>query len=203
MATRDIRVDEEVFIDYGVEWEDAWKTHVANWKTPCKSYASKSSKMVKAMNLAKFSSSHQKWSDDHFTVCKPPKSYEEGVHLVQESDKVPKGIRETTSIIYHGITWNHPGFEYSRSGKSRLPCQIISSDPEAKTFSVAIFDQSKESKIPELAEARVLQIAQNLPAHHLDFINRPFRSDMHLKGAFRHPIKLPDDIFPPQWKDSA
>ena len=34
VATRDIQPGEEIFIDYGKEWEQAWKRHVENWKPP-------------------------------------------------------------------------------------------------------------------------------------------------------------------------
>jgi hypothetical protein len=32
VATRDIQEGEELFLDYGDDWEEAWQEHVANWK---------------------------------------------------------------------------------------------------------------------------------------------------------------------------
>ena len=37
VATRDIGPGEEVFLDYGEEWEQAWLQHVANWSVPTSS----------------------------------------------------------------------------------------------------------------------------------------------------------------------
>lgn len=34
VALRDLHPGEELFMDYGDEWEAAWKSHVANWKPP-------------------------------------------------------------------------------------------------------------------------------------------------------------------------
>src|SRR3569832_366974 len=34
VATRDILPGEEVLIDYGAEWDEAWNRHVANWTPP-------------------------------------------------------------------------------------------------------------------------------------------------------------------------
>jgi SET domain len=34
IALRDIEANEEILIDYGPEWEAAWKEHVRNWKKP-------------------------------------------------------------------------------------------------------------------------------------------------------------------------
>ena len=37
VATRDIQPDEEILIDYGIEWEKAWDEHVTAWRSPCES----------------------------------------------------------------------------------------------------------------------------------------------------------------------
>ena len=33
-ALRDIQLDEEIFLDYGIEWERAWERHVETWQPP-------------------------------------------------------------------------------------------------------------------------------------------------------------------------
>uniref|UniRef100_A0A7S4VCM2 SET domain-containing protein n=1 Tax=Ditylum brightwellii TaxID=49249 RepID=A0A7S4VCM2_9STRA len=43
VATRDIQPGEEIFIDYGHDWEDAWNYHVENWKPPTGDFESYSS----------------------------------------------------------------------------------------------------------------------------------------------------------------
>lgn len=197
-------MDEEIFIDYGVEWELAWQNHVAAWESPCIGTNGVSSLMVKQMNDAKFDTAHHKWSDDHFTVCRKNSGEQvEWIHLIQEGDVVPVNTHETIMTSFHEIEFDHKGFDYSRKKSDRLPCVIIGSDAEERTFDVAYFDTSLTSRIPELHSARVLQIRRGLPASELEFINRPFRSDMHWKGAFRHAIKIPDEIFPLQWRDLA
>lgn len=50
IATRDILPGEEVFIDYGVHWEEAWKSHVANWHPPAKDSGFDSYASVTEMN---------------------------------------------------------------------------------------------------------------------------------------------------------
>jgi len=30
---------------------------------------------------------------------------------------------------------------------------------------------------------------------------RPYHSDQQIPGAFRHPLHIPDDIFPEQWRN--
>lgn len=206
VATRDIEVDEEVLIDYGVEWEEAWKSHVEKWESPCGERTGMSSKMVKQMNDAKFNSDFRKWSEDHFTVCKV-KDDEAGefVHIVKDDGVGTPGQHIATTSFRGLIDWEHPGFEYSLGGDIgfRFPCIILDADEKEKTFQVVIFRLAMKSKLSELPKARVLQVNNDIAVNDVHFINRPFRSDMHWEGAFRHPIKIPDDIFPQQWKDLA
>jgi hypothetical protein len=162
-----------------------------------------SSLSVKRMNDAKFDTVHHKWSDYHVTVCRKTAENVEWIHLIQDGDLVPVNTHETIMTSFNDIEFDHEGFAYSRNKSERLPCVIIDSDGEHETFDVAYFDISLKSRISELRAARVLQIRRGLPAQDLEFISRPFRSDTHWKGAFRHAIKIPDEIFPMQWRDLA
>ena len=38
MAITDIEKDEEIYIDYGAKWDEAWADHVQNWKAPPRSH---------------------------------------------------------------------------------------------------------------------------------------------------------------------
>jgi hypothetical protein len=202
VATSDINPDEEIFIDYGAEWEAAWKRHVENWKSPCENKTVFSSFMVHEMNEAKFVTDFHEWSEDHFSVCRISESRSsELIHLIEESEG---SIGETNGNVmtsFRGITYDHKGFQYAIKRKSRIPCIIIGFDANQMTFDVASFQSSMTSTIPEFPNARILQIAKSIPESEVEFLNRPFRSDMHWKGAFRHPINIPDEIFPKQWKD--
>ena len=184
-----------------MEWEVAWQNHVANWKSPCEDSNVMSSQMVKRMNEAKFDTTYHTWSDDHFTVCHTRSGDLEWIHLIKDDEMVPLDINETAVTSFHGVEFDHPGFQYSEGKKRRLPCILIGSDREEQTFHVALFQILLESRIPELPKARILQIRRDVPASEVEFINRPFRSDMHWKGAFRHPVKIPDEVFPLLWRD--
>lgn len=163
----------------------------------------KSSMMVHQMNFAKFDTAFHQWSDDHFSVCSKTNLDLEWIHLVKVDDFIPSETDETVLTSFHGIEFDHRGFDYSLDMVDRFPCMIIDADPFLETFEVAYFKVSLISRISELPTARILQIHRELPARDLMFINRPFRSDMHWSGAFRHPIKIPDEVFPEHWRDLA
>lgn len=201
VATRDIAPDEEVFIDYGVEWENAWFKHAANWKNPCNS-KTKSSMEVKWMNheSRRFDPENFPWTDETMSVCRNANG--QRIHIVDK-------MSQTTSTNSHGnlvthqfsdIDYNHIGFNYTKPNGSRMPCRILSANREKKTFD-AVFFTEEESKADGLEDAKVLIRVPELAASNVEYVHRPFKSDMHLKSAFRHAIKIPDDVFPPQWKD--
>jgi hypothetical protein len=202
VATRDIYPDEEIFIDYGVEWEAAWKKHIENWKSPCENKTVFTSLMVRKMNEAKFVKDYHEWSEDHFTVCQKVESASsELIHLIQEPEGGITVSNGNVMTSFHGITYDHIGFQYAIERKSRIPCIIIDFDEDQRTFDVAYFQSSMTSAIAEFPDARILKISYGIHESQLEYLNRPFRSDMHWKGAFRHPIKIPDEIFPKHWKD--
>ena len=45
------------------------------------------------------------------------------------------------------------------------------------------------------------QIVTHVPREAIRFSDKLYTTDQHLEYAFRHPIGMPDDIFPLQWKN--
>ena len=41
----------------------------------------------------------------------------------------------------------------------------------------------------------------DVPHAAIRLINRPYHSDMHETGVFRHYIEIPDDMFPQAWRN--
>eukprot|EP00547_Thalassionema_nitzschioides_P014871 CAMPEP_0194250442 /NCGR_PEP_ID=MMETSP0158-20130606/23056_1 /TAXON_ID=33649 /ORGANISM="Thalassionema nitzschioides, Strain L26-B" /LENGTH=1173 /DNA_ID=CAMNT_0038987265 /DNA_START=46 /DNA_END=3570 /DNA_ORIENTATION=- len=199
IATRDIEVDEEVFIDYGIEWEQAWNTHVRDWQSPCDNPNVLSSRAIRMMNDDKFNPEFHAWSESHYTVCQL--ASEKDPHLMHLLKEGHSPIDSDEYVFeYLGITWNHIGFNYSNpeGNTMRKPCLILNANKEKDTFEVAIFYGSTKH---QSIQSRKLQLKGDLSAESLEFIDVPLRSDMHWKGGFRHPIFIPDEIFPKQWKD--
>lgn len=206
VATRAIHPDEEVFIDYGEEWESAWDAHVQNYGNPCQSEpARKTSMIISSMNLDKFNQDHHVWSIDHFTVCQKRKVVPTDSFLVvenmEESLLHPESIEGYTLPVlesFSSITWQHIGFNITETDpvSRRTPCMILGASNYTATFDVVYLLPSTVTP----NSGKVFRVV-DLPADDLQFIPMPFRSDTFHKKSFRHPIKIPDDVFPEHWKD--
>jgi hypothetical protein len=202
VATRDISVDEEILIDYGEEWENAWKNHVKNFRSPCKGTMRYSSLAVYKMNFDKFNTDYHKWSNQHFTVCQNRWLKQDNnitfIYLAEESSEIlVNGMLLPIETSYKGISWNDEGFELIQDEPLRIPCKIVSSSLHLRVFDVVSFHPLQS--VQEQKNVRQLHLHSRIPPDEVDFINKPFSGDMHLPGAFRHPIQIPDDIFPLHW----
>mmetsp|Transcript_8667 Transcript_8667/g.19052 ORF Transcript_8667/g.19052 Transcript_8667/m.19052 type:complete len:513 (-) Transcript_8667:185-1723(-) len=195
IATRDISVDEEIFIDYGVDWEEAWTKHVDRWVPPLPTGGhgpngeklAISSKEIYKMNQNKFDKKNWNWSNDHFTIC-------------EENDTVEwtEVVLNKKSMNKYNISENHPGFEYVGLTYYYSPCLIQSYSEENETFHVFYLGY----EVADSAYSKIF-IVEDLPAESLTFIARPLRADHHRNDGhrFSHEINIPDDIFPETWKD--
>ena len=55
------------------------------------------------------------------------------------------------------------------------------------------------SRIRDIQSGHTRRISRDL----ISFAMKPYSSDQHLPGAFRHHIGVHDDLWPEQWKDLA
>jgi len=148
-----------------------------------------SSKAVYLMNENKFKSEYHKWSKSHFSVC----------HHSQFPTDEGSAIVVSSSSSFQGIHFNDEGFEMSAHYTSHginnwFPCKILRADEKDFTFDVVFFQNNVDSH-------HVLRRQKYLNVEYLKFISKPYKGDNHQRVAFRHPIKIPDDVFPPVWMD--
>jgi hypothetical protein len=69
-------------------------------------------------------------------------------------------------------------------------------------YTVRIFP-SPMHRIPPWHKKGQPRFVVNMPRSAIRFFTKPYRSDQHLPGRFRHHIELRDDMIPEQWKDRA
>ena len=222
VALRDISLDEEIFMDYGDEWEDAWKTHVDNWK-PLEGNLS----LYRPVDdfIAQWNSSPFRTMDElqdtsyppnigTICLCRPPRNQcrrKEGDRSRKNDnigDKATYAIDENTYNINDHSIDGSDFFIGSRTDRNDelqyLPCQVVDRSSDNEHYLVRIFSTTEiERDHSEAIWVKEDQpcFIQNLPRASITFGNRPYTSDQWLPNTFRHPIVIKDDIFPEYWKN--
>jgi hypothetical protein len=192
VATRDIEAGDEVLLDYGEAWDQAWKKWVTEWRPP-----KDADHYVPAYE---FNDYLQPVRTEKEQKRKP---YPENVITVCYADEVKKK-KKPVETLHSG----EPVFEWKyRSGmfemtEDAFPCDILQRDikdkylvdtisPNLGTYTVRIH-RSKKEKV----------VMNKVPRTAIEFFDDEYTSDLFLnKRAFRHEIQLPDHMVPQAWKD--
>lgn len=205
VATRDIKQGEEVTIDYGSTWIEAWQDHVANWPD----------------NDAHTSASELNVVEDHIrTIFEEP--YPEGVttacHYRYGSTQDEKlaasnpnnrpvdGSIRVEEIEEHAFRWIDYGGRSTISGDYFRPCEIVArhADPtHGSVYTVKMVNRPNQLEWDQIP-AEYHHYVKDVPRRAILFVNEPYTSHQHHKHAFRHEIGFPnpDDTWPSAWIDN-
>lgn len=195
---------DEVFLDYGPGWEEAWENHVKSWSPPEEDGIFGSYASIKELNDS----------------MEPPRTEAE-LAANPLPDNVVTGCMFTASFDYSydefeaGFDWStlsdgeilkhfaDDGSEYVwheiNSFPRFWPCSVMSGN-DKDGYIVRIFQASWEYDTP-WAQKGLPMFLTNYPRESIRYFNKQGLSDQHLPNAFRYHPELPDDIFPEQWKN--
>ena len=173
VATEDIEVGQELFLNYGPEWENAFQEHKRLWSPPTdKSHIppSEMNEMDKRITLSKDLPPYYVYE----CRLEPNVLERQSVDEVGDDyDKMIKLYGET-----HFLRWH--------------PCRILVTNDDgtfqAEAFSMREFQASK------------IRRWKNIPRDAIRFVDNKYQSDQHPKSDFRHYIPLPDTMFPFRWR---
>jgi len=198
--------------DYGEEWEDAWNKHVASWrplKAPESWITAKEANMLQAPILDELMSGDLRETVDHpylFTGCQYEESHfdEHPVYTdtARPGDWRDMGDNEIMSLYsdpFEILDLDVQHYAIHRDG-THWPCTVIGPDDEnGWTYTVRI--HPSPYSYPPWEKYNKPRLIRNYPLEAIHYFVRRFQSDQHLPNAFRHPIGIRDEIFPPQWKN--
>jgi hypothetical protein len=183
VATRDIRPGEEIFLDYGNPWEKAWNDHVKKWKP--------ASGFVNEPNAERFNSDKESILRTVFEQVEDP--YSDGVELKCES-----AFKDAAKLRQYKEKKDGTASNFVREfDEGRAACDVLrwnKDEDGTVSYTALLLDEGKK------ASAGMLQ---DVPRDAFVFVDKPYKSDMHLPNAFRHEITIPDEIFPEKWKNAA
>jgi hypothetical protein len=184
VATTNIAPGEEIFIDYGENWEKAWNTHVNNWtSTP---NASQYSPVKEMIAKGDFRTLNELGNNPY------PKNINMFCYGGAVMDDYDLDDYEEDELVrVDGRT----GFAASKDDLDEpeyiLPCKIQYKDEKTGNYTM------------QIKHGGVRFLVKNFPKKSVILMFKPYTSDQHLEGAFRHFIEISDDIFPKQWKTSS
>ena len=179
VALRHIEAGEELFLDYGDEWEAAWTKHVETWE-PVQGADSYVSAFEMNQQVDHVLRTEFEQMTDPYPANLMIKFQE---HF--EDDEFRSGwLQNNTSPVrdkFH-FTWM---LDYS------IECEILNR---------LLVDRRTLYTIV-IMEDEVFSLLENVPQEAIFFADRPYSSDVFLPNAFRYEMRIPDELFPEQWKN--
>jgi hypothetical protein len=183
VALRDIKQGEELFMDYGDEWQEAWEQHLMTWKplSGSRDYVHSTA-----------------WPGDE-----PLRTEEELPENPYPENLETMCVESYRKSSAHRYSW----LPVLRPSNERVPCTVVKrTDPADKqsadetksnyTYAVEMFvgfDEETEEDIKILVEG--------VPHNWIFLTDKVKTADWHMPNTFRHAIAIPDDIFPAVWKN--
>jgi hypothetical protein len=219
-ALRDIHPGEEVFIDYGEEWEEAWARHLARWTpaslpvgwaSPDRWVSAKVANEDMGPILPELISGDLRETVHHpylFTGCQYWETRDD-LHPVYTKPRDWYHMSDEDVLDRYSdpgdqfCEGEHRLYPYHRDA-SHWPCTVVEHNHEEDTYLVRIHRApwASDSYLP-WDENDLPRLLRNYKRDSIHYFVQPFASDQHLPGVFRHDIRIRDEIFPPQWKNLA
>lgn len=192
VATRDIQPGEEVFIDYGPEWQEAWNKYINKWSPP-----QNSENFIAGMELQNDLSLPLRTVEEQQS-----KPYSDNVVFFCHYEYY-EGWEEGTWSWEEG--WEHAPL---------YPCKItrrksVRNDDGVIQYNYdAIMATSSEMMAAGLIApaGEVIpdgedHVMTDIPRSAIEARDKMYAKDEYVDNSFRHEMMLPDDIWPDAWKN--
>ena len=184
VALRDIDTDEEILIDYGEEWESAWREHVQNFKVDRPLYIPAFELNVMADLKVYTDDEYNYKSDGVFVFCRRIHILLSGIDIQEATDW--EGYEDEPRII-DGI----------------YPCRVIKRNHSNSYMAELVIREQVEDEETELWQTveTFSHVLFDVPRDGFYFRDAFYSRDIHKHWSFRHDMRLPDEIFPEVWKN--
>jgi hypothetical protein len=193
VATREIGPNEEIFIDYGSNWESRWSDHVQKWSPPLEEEYIKDYVAASVLNeRMEWIRTNDELEDDHpyppniMTVC-----FVGHIRVKNEENFV----------------WMYNEHIYAQKEDIR-PCHVLEREGDIDLEDA--FDRSSSVKPVEILYTVSVEMGEdhggsqvfvNVPRKAIKFYDHQYTSDLFLRTAFRQEMDLPDAMVPKAWRD--
>ena len=199
VAVRNIQEGEEIFMDYGKKWEEAWKNHVANWKPYHSDSTTKNSYSYPWDEMRLHGITDNKSTKQNVAV-KPFRTLSEQVlNPYPDNLMTVCDTRNWSDERADRMKWR-PGLHWpEKLAKCHILSRTYNSKTETFMYEVNLWPNHKDDQ--DSPNKSGTYVDYDVPHNAIRFVDKPFRSDQHIPTAFRHPIGFPDDLTPPFWRN--
>jgi len=187
VATKEIASDEEIFLDYGPQWEAAWNEYQARWHRDKEG----TPHPFKAQDL------RDEYRNKPFAAArrrKPP--YPDGIVTAcfLNVAEVPDGKPMFDEAFRVDIVeWTSPTNRQDYKGRNLFIVDILDrTETPDHFFNYTVLAKFAEDRIEEIV---------NVPHEACTFVDLPYQSDISISKAFRHPLGIIDGRFPQKWRN--
>ena len=220
IVTRDIQEDEELFLDYGIEWEEAWRKHQQHWNAPPRedwiSYVS-----ATTLNR-KFANDSQLYfrTVDEQAMDPYPSNVELRCHSRVVDNRPWRFQFDGSKKRIDWVDDKYPdtGYpchvtrRYEKHGQSNITsANDTVTSPSPTTYHkkrrlphkywydviVFVFDELTGKTMDDAFAVE----RSRIPRKAIRFFDQPHTTDIYLPQAFRHDLRIPDDMVPEAWKN--
>ena len=182
VALREISFGEEITIDYGKEWTDAWNQHVHQWKIQHEQHI-----MNPQSTIEEYMSSEEMKKKPYRTID------EQKIH------PYPECIRTACYSIRNSGMWKYENF----SDDYMSFCSIVERKKQNELYFYSVLvgrhsiDEEKNFNIENIDDNKLLKM---IPQQAMFLLHDQYCSDLHLNG-FRHEVGVPEGLYPDLWMD--
>jgi hypothetical protein len=194
VAIKDIQAGEEIYMDYGRSWEEAWFQHVQQWKPDEEQYspAYVIDDTIRLLRTEAEQKDHP-YPQNVETSC----FYRYSDRTDEEKDRKENSANDKVM----SFKWKATKGLFDL--KNLRPCNVLKRKEDAKgrsVYAVRMFNRPGLDET-ELIPKGEMHLVTHVPRNAVRFTDKPGSTDQHLPGAFRHEINLKNDVFPEAWID--
>ena len=178
VALTDIKEGEEVFMDYGPLWEQAWEEHVKSWQP--------------LEGSADYIHSSE-WNETYL------RTYDE-----LKTNPYPSNLHTMCLKSYAGD--DSGGYVFvpvmNKESTERWYCDVMGRRQQGDNYVYDIdlrIDRPSEDEEGEEPVREQWIFIRDVEASAIFLTDRMFTTDWHLPGAFRQYIQIPDSVMPDAW----
>ena len=175
VAIRDIEEGEELFLDYGKEWEETWEEHYEEWEP-----TDEDEFYISAAQWNKRNAKHVLRTEKEQEINRYPPNLMMRCHPFVYDENSRRSIKAKNAK------------ELWPSWEKGHPCQVFSrtqTDDGKYVYTVQLFQEDHNEAVTRRRVERRL----------IAMIDQPFTTNLHMLGRFRHYIGIPDEMMPDAW----